>query len=338
MIARRLKVGRDAVIITNRRLSALYGAQLQRSLNKAGLSARFIFVPDSEKAKSIKTATQVLSRISSFDKNKRVFIIALGGGVVGDLAGFVASVYKRGIPFIQVPTSLLAQVDSAIGGKVAVDMPVAKNLVGAFYQPRAVISDISVIGSLPKRQISSALSEIIKYGIIKDPALFSYIEKNIKRLKYGDKKALEHVVGRSAAIKAALVSADELDNKGLRVILNYGHTIGHAIEAAGGYRGRYNHGEAIAVGMVAAARLSERLGLADRKTVERIISIIAKAGLPVAVKGVKASKVYESLLHDKKFVRGKNRFVLPQAIGMVRIVENIPEALVRQVIEERIKG
>lgn len=336
-IIRRLDIGKDACVITNKALYSLYGKDLERSLHKAGLSARFIFVPDSEKAKSIKTATDVLSKISRYDRKRSVFIIALGGGVVGDLAGFVAASYKRGIPFVQIPTTLLAQVDSAIGGKVAVDLPIAKNMVGAFYQPRVVISDVDVVSSLSGRQLRAGLAEVIKYGVIGDPRLFSYVEKNIGKLLRQDRKALEFVVSRCSRIKADVVSVDEFDNKGKRVILNLGHTVGHAIEAASGYCGRYNHGEAIAIGMVAAAALSRKLGIGDGKTADRIGSAIKKAGLPIAAKGLRSASVFDSLLRDKKFIRGTNRFVLPVKIGVVRVVSNVPGRAIKEIIEERVR-
>ncbi len=334
-IIRKLDIGRDACIITNKKLHSLYGRELERSLGRAGISARSIFVPDSEKAKSIKTATEVLSKISLYDKNKSVFIVALGGGVVGDLAGFVAASYKRGVPFVQIPTTLLAQVDSSIGGKVAVDLPIAKNLVGAFYQPKIVISDISLAASLSGRQLRAGLAEIIKYGVIKDPKLFSYLEKNFRKILKRDKRALEFVVARSSAIKAAVVSIDEFDNKGRRIMLNFGHTAGHAVEAASGYGEGYNHGEAIAVGMVIAAAISEKLGLLDRSAAAKIERLIKNAGLPVNIKGLKLSQILRSLAHDKKFIGGKNRFVLPTGVGSVKAVVNVPDRIVKETVKER---
>ncbi|MFA6078481.1 MAG: 3-dehydroquinate synthase [Candidatus Omnitrophota bacterium] len=336
-ISRSLDIGKDAVIVTNKTLAGLYRKPLERSFAKAGITTRFELVPDSEKAKSLIVLTRLLQRIASYDKNRSIFIVAFGGGVIGDLAGFTAAIYKRGIPYIQIPTTLLAQVDSSIGGKTAIDLPVAKNLIGAFYQPRAVISDISITGSLSLRQVKNGLAEIIKYGVIKDPRLFSYLEKNYKKILSHNKKALEYAVLSSAAIKARTVEADEFDNKGRRVILNFGHTVGHAIEAASEYAGKYDHGEAVAIGMIAASRIGLELGLADSRDIGRIMCLIKAAGLPVAAKGVRLSRVYNSLLHDKKFAAGRNRFVLPVKIGHVKTVSGVPVDTVKKAIQEVIK-
>lgn len=332
-----LKIGKDAVIITNGRLLRLYGKVLTASLKKALISSHFEIVPDSEKAKSSKIAADLINRISAYDKGKRLFIIAFGGGVVGDVAGFVAAIYKRGIPYVQIPTTLLAQVDSAIGGKVAIDIPVAKNLIGAFYQPKLVISDTSLLESLPPKQVRNGLAEVIKYGVIKDRPLFEYLEKNLRRVLALDRKALEFIISRSSAIKACIVEKDEFDNKGKRVILNYGHTIGHAIEAASAYSKRYNHGDAVAIGMVAAADIALRLKLIRARDALRIEALIKKAGLPTAIKGLGFSDIYEAQLHDKKFIRGKNRFVLPVKIGRVKVVEGISESIVKAVLRERLE-
>ena len=328
-----LRIGRDAVVITNRRLSLLYGKAVRQSLKRASLSVRFELVPNSEKAKSAKIAAALINRISAYDKSKSVFIAAFGGGVVGDLAGFVAAVYKRGIPYVQLPTTLLAQVDSAIGGKVAIDLPVAKNLVGAFYQPKLVISDVSLIKSLPARELKNGLAEVIKSGVISDAKLFKYLEKNYKRILRGEAGALEFVVARSAAIKGSIVQKDEFDTKGLRMILNCGHTIGHAIEAASGYSKRYSHGEAIAIGMVAAAKMSCRLGLLNYADSDRIEALIKRIGLPTRIVGLKLRDIYEAHFHDKKFVGGQNRFVLPTGIGNSRVVKNVAPSVIRAVIE-----
>ncbi|HPM42518.1 MAG TPA: 3-dehydroquinate synthase, partial [Candidatus Omnitrophota bacterium] len=278
-------------------------------------------------------AERVLERIASRDTFKKVFIIALGGGVAGDLAGFLASVYKRGVPYVQIPTTLLAQVDSSIGGKVALDLPVAKNMVGSFYQPRMVISDTDVLKTLPRRQLANGMAEIIKYGIIKDPGLFTYLEKNYRRVLSADPRALEYVIGRSAAIKAAIVSKDEYDTTGLRAILNYGHTIGHAVEATSGYSGRYSHGEAVAVGMICAARISHILGMLNEKTLTRITALIKNCGLPTSLKGVSLPAIVKASRHDKKFVNKKTRLVLPKAIGKVKIVEGVPEDIIVEALK-----
>ena len=336
-ILKRLGIGKDAVVITNRRLLKLYRKPLEDSFKAAGLSVRFELVPDSEKAKDPAVALGLIKRISAYDRLKEIFVVAFGGGVVGDLAGFVAAVYKRGVPYAQFPTTLLAQVDSAIGGKVAVDLPVAKNLVGAFYQPRIVLSDISLLKSLSKRQLKNGLAEVVKYGVIKDRSLFGFLEKNHKKILKCDKRALEYVVARSGRIKAAVVEKDELDKKGIRAILNYGHTLGHAIEAASGYSGRYNHGEAVAIGMVLAAEISSRLGMMRRAEAERIAALIRGLGLPTDIKGLEFSRIYEAHLHDKKFVRKVNRFVLPVRIGKAKVVEGVTRSVIKSVLKKHLK-
>ena len=327
-----LGLGRDAVIVTNRRLYGLYGKSLGAILKRSGFTSAFQIVPDSERAKSSKEATAVLNKIAAYDKYRTIFLIALGGGVIGDLTGFIASIYKRGVPYVQIPTTLLAQVDSSIGGKTAIDLPAAKNLAGAFYQPKIVISDVSILKSLPARQLKSGMAEIIKYGVIKDRELFGYLETNYPGILKGDGRLLEHVISRSSGIKAGVVAKDEFDDKGLRVILNYGHTAGHAIEAASSYSGKYDHGQSVAIGMAIAADIALKLKLIAAKDAQRITSLIKRCGLPVDVKGLSFSKIYGALGHDKKFIRGKNRFVLPAGIGKVRIVEDIPERIIREAI------
>lgn len=334
-LIKKLSIGSDAVIITNRRIARMYSSSLKRSLSANGISVHTEFIPDSEKAKSIPVAENVLERIAGYDAFRKIFIIALGGGVTGDLAGFLASVYKRGIPYVQIPTTLLAQVDSAIGGKVALDLPVAKNLVGAFHQPSIVISDIGVLASLPRRQLANGLAEIIKYGVIKDAKLFAYLEKNYRKILDADPVSLEHVVSRSSAIKASIVAKDEYDLTGVRAALNYGHTIGHAIEATSKYSSRYNHGEAVAIGMVCAARISCLLGMLDADVLDRIESLIKKCGLPSAIKGISVSALINSSRRDKKSINKKNRLVLPVDIGKVKIVEGVPEKTIRDALKHR---
>jgi 3-dehydroquinate synthase len=236
---KRLNIGKDAVIVTNQAIKKLFGKKIERALVSKGFSVRFETVPDTERAKSEKECLRLLNNISRFDfLGRRVFIIALGGGVVGDLAGFTASIYKRGVPYIQVPTTLLSQVDSAIGGKTAIDLTVGKNLAGAFYQPRLVFSDTSFLKTLPKKELISGLSEVIKCAIIKSPGLFRFVEKNYTRILGCDKKSLEHIIYVCSLIKARIVEKDEKDNKGIRATLNLGHTIGHAIETSAKYTKR----------------------------------------------------------------------------------------------------
>ncbi len=234
-LIRGLNLGRDVYIITNASIKDRYGAILEKSLTNAGFKSKFTQVLDSEKSKSLETAYSVINDLANYDKKKQICVIAFGGGVIGDLAGFIASIYKRGIPYIQIGTTLLAQVDSSIGGKTAVDLKTGKNLVGSFYQPKLVISDVSLLETLDLRQLRSGLAEVIKYGIIKDPVLFKYLENNSNVIAGDLIKTLnlEFIISRCARIKAKVVEQDEKEKKGIRTILNFGHTIGHAIEAEG---------------------------------------------------------------------------------------------------------
>lgn len=331
---RRLPVGTDAYIITNASIKKKYGLSLVRVLREASFTHRFKMVADTEASKSMAMATSILKDIASHDKKKRFFIMALGGGVIGDLAGFVASVYKRGVAYIQVPTSFLAQIDSSIGGKTAVDLAEGKNLVGAFYQPRLVFSDVKFLNTLSPRQLITGLAEAIKYGIIKDKALFVYLEKNFKGCLALNPQVLTHIVNRCSRIKADIVSLDELEEKGRRTILNFGHTIGHAIEAACRFK-FYNHGEAVALGMLIASDISRSLGFADDKTVARIENLIRAVGLPSRIKRVPLARIISAHYHDKKFTGKKNRFVLICGIGKTKIVENVPLEIIRKAIQKR---
>ena len=331
----KLKIGRDAYIITNLLIKNKYGKLLEKALKKKGFSLRFKIVADTEKSKSIETASSVVKDLTLYDKKRNIFIIAFGGGVVGDLAGFVASIYKRGTPYIQIPTTLLAQVDSSIGGKTAVDLEVGKNLVGAFYQPKLVFSDIQLLKTLDLRQIRSGLAEVIKYGIIKDRKLFNYLEKNYRDILNLRPKALEFIVWRSSIIKAAIVEQDEREEKGLRTILNFGHTLGHALEAASGFKG-YNHGEAIALGMLLAAKISRCYGLINTALAVSIEDLIKKIGLPVRIKGASLKSIIEAHYRDKKFVGQRNRFVLIRGIGRTTIVENIPLSIIKTALKQRL--
>jgi 3-dehydroquinate synthase len=334
---KRLNIGGDAYVITNLKIKNKYGRILTLALKNYGLTVKFKLIPDSEKSKSIATAYAVLNDLTRYDKKKRIFIIAFGGGVVGDLAGFIASIYKRGIPYIQVPTTLLAQVDSGIGGKTAVDLAGGKNLVGAFYQPRLVFSELNTLKTLDLRQVRSGLAEAIKYGIIKDAQLFSYLEKKYQDILSLRPQALEFIVSRCSAIKAKIVAEDEKETRGIRTVLNFGHTIGHALEKASGYK-RYGHGEAVALGMLVAGEISRKLGLINSGTLKRIEGAIKAVGLPTKIKNVSLNNVIEAQYHDKKFKGAKNRFVLITAIGKARIVEGIPLEVIKESLKQRIYG
>jgi 3-dehydroquinate synthase len=331
----KLNIGNDAYVITNARIKNKYGGTLEKALKKRGFSVRFKILPDTEKSKSIEMMTSVIRDTAHYDKGKRIFIVAFGGGVVGDLSGFVASIYKRGIPYIQVPTTLLAQVDSSIGGKTAVDLSEAKNLVGAFYQPKLVFSDVKFLNSLSMRQMRAGLAEVIKYSIIKDRILFSYLERQYKNILNHRQDALKFIVERCSRIKADIVSRDEREKKGLRTILNFGHTAGHAIEAASNYKA-YNHGEAIALGMLVAIQLSKTLKLINEAVTQRIENLIKAVGLPTRIRDVSLNSIINAHYRDKKFIGSRNRFVLIKGIGKTKIVENIPLELIKGVLKKRV--
>jgi len=333
----RMKLAKAAFIVTNSKIRSLYGKKLESSLLRAGLEVKFRIVPDSEKSKSYTCWFKILKELANFDKGKGVAIIALGGGVVGDLSGFVASTYRRGVPFIQIPTTLLAQVDSAIGGKVAIDIECAKNLVGSFYQPKAVFSDISLLKSLPTRQIRNGLAETIKYGVILDARFFSYLEKNILKSLKLDTGCMERIVSRCSKLKADVVSADEEERGGYRSILNFGHTIGHAIEAASSYKKSISHGEAVAVGMLCAFDIALMLKMAKEESANRLEDLIRKAGLPTGLKGIKPLRVIQATSYDKKILKGKKRWILPTRIGHVAVCSKVPPDIIRKAVYGRIK-
>lgn len=313
-----------------------YGASLAGALTRAGWDVRVITVPASETSKSLAMAQRVIGRLARESAMRVPVLFALGGGVVGDLTGFVASAYRRGVPYVQVPTTLLAQVDSAIGGKVGVDLPEGKNLVGNFYHPRLVWNNLSLLTSLPPRQRRSGLGEVIKYGVIADVPLFEFLETHIRACLAMTPTTVRVMVERSCRIKARVVGQDERETGSLRATLNFGHTLGHALEAATGYR-RFTHGEAIAIGMCAAAELSVDLGRAKRETFERIVRLIQAAGLPTVSRGVPLAKVRTALRYDKKFIRGRPRWVVVERLGKVAVTEAIPEAAVLRVLKTYVK-
>ncbi|MBF0330604.1 MAG: 3-dehydroquinate synthase [Candidatus Omnitrophica bacterium] len=331
---KKLDIGRDAVIITNPMVRKLYAERLAAAFSRSGFTVKILEVADSERSKSMDVAVKLIGAITRYAVDKKPFIVALGGGVVGDLSGFVAAVYKRGIPFIQVPTTLLAQIDSAIGGKVAVDLPEGKNLVGSFYQPKLVWSDVSLLASLSERQLRNGLAEAVKYGVIADAKLFSFIEKNVKALLRCDKKALSSVIFNCAAIKARVVEEDEKETKGIRTILNFGHTVGHAVETACGYE-KYNHGEAVALGMRAACRMSVAGKLLLPRDALRVEMLLSQIGLPQSIAGNWRSigpKIMKAMKFDKKFEGRKSKFILAKGIGHVAIVDDVPGDFVAAIV------
>jgi len=335
-LIKKLRLGDEAVVITNPAIYSIHKNTIKKFLNGVRAGHAIIKIPDKETSKSSSQVIKIIESIVKMDKKRGVFIVAFGGGVVGDTGGFVASIYKRGIPYVQIPTTLLAQVDSAIGGKVAIDLTSAKNMVGAFYQPRLVMSDTNILNSLPSRQIRSGLAEIIKYGIIKDRVLFDFLEKNISDILKLKEGPLEYVVYRSSRIKAGYVTADERDTKGIRAQLNFGHTIGHAVEAASSYSKSYSHGEAVAIGMICACEIAVKMGILKHPSLERISGLIKKAGLPAKLsKRLSIKKIMKAQLYDKKIIHGVNRFILPVKIGKVNIYEKIPKSLISEAIKNR---
>ena len=322
------------VIITDPEVKGLYGNALSQGLTVEGFKVGVLEVPEGEESKSLETAGILYNELGNFHAERSTPILALGGGVIGDLSGFVAATYMRGVPLIQLPTTLLAQVDSSIGGKVAVDHGRVKNKIGAFYQPRLVISDITTLESLPAREISEGLAEVIKYAVIRDKGFFSYLEKNLEQIRLLDERLLGEVVFRSARIKAEIVQKDELD-LGIRHILNYGHTVGHALESVSDFKVR--HGEAVALGMLAAGRISNKLGILHGDELDRIEKVIQRAGLPTKVPNLEVKRLVQAMEFDKKMVRGKVKFILLRSLGSAFISNEVIPTLIEQVLVEWIE-
>jgi 3-dehydroquinate synthase len=320
-----------AIIISNPLVGDLYSDALKGNLENSGFKVVVLEVPDGEEYKSLDQASKLYDQLSDFQAERTTPILALGGGVIGDLAGFVAATYLRGVALIQIPTTLLAQVDSSIGGKVAVNHGQLKNTIGSFFQPRLVLSDISTLKTLPEKEKINGLAEIIKYGIIRDNKLFDLVESNMPRLLSFDRKLLEEVIFLCADIKVKIVEKDERD-LGLRNILNYGHTLGHALETVSDFGLR--HGSGVAVGMVAAAEISRRMGFLSTQETERIKSVIFSAGLPIKICGGDPKKIIQTMQHDKKKVGGKIRFILSKTIGEVFICDEVSTTLLKQVLED----
>lgn len=325
----------SAVILTVPPVRELFEQKIKSSFDKAGIHSFFIEVPDTEKSKSLAQYSKVLNQLTKISKGgNSFFLVTLGGGVAGDLGGFAAATFKRGIPCVHIPTTLLAQVDSAIGGKTGIDLPNAKNMAGAVWQPSVVLSDVSVLQSLPEREFISGLGEVIKYGVIADEKLFRFLEQCPPKELQTDLSALVYLVTACSRCKAEFVKEDERDQSGKRALLNFGHTIGHAVESAIGYSKLYKHGEAISIGMVCAARISIALGLTHETLLSRLISLLEKTGLPVRLNPkVPVKKVLKNYLFDKKFSNLRTRFVLPLKIGRVVLKERIPERIVEEAVK-----
>ena len=316
---------RRAVVIADAAVAEPHAAAVVASLEAAGLEASLLTVPSGEASKSLAEAGRLWETLARLGIDRQTVIIAVGGGVVGDLAGFVAAGFARGIPCWQVPTTLVAQVDSAIGGKTGINLTAGKNLVGAFWQPRCVIADIDTLVTLPAREFTSGLAEVAKYGMILDAEFFTWLEANAAAVVARDPAAIAHVVHRSAELKAFVVERDEREQTGLRACLNYGHTFAHAFETATGY-GTLLHGEAVSLGMVAAARLAATLGRIDEAIVGRQQALLEHLGLPVStpiLTSITDDALLAIMARDKKAVHGRLRFVLPDRIGRVELVEGV---------------
>jgi 3-dehydroquinate synthase len=317
------------IIITNPVVQTLYGNTLRERLSADGFRVTILTVADGEEQKSLDVAGRLYTQLGDCYAERTTPILALGGGVIGDLAGFVAATYMRGVPLVQIPTTLLAQVDSSIGGKVAVNHGKLKNEIGAFYQPVLVISDTATLKTLPANEFASGMAEVIKSAVIKDSGFFTIIENNRGKIKALDDTVLEEVVFRSASIKASVVIQDEIDMS-LRNILNFGHTAGHAIETVSDFG--VEHGHAVAIGMMVAAKIAEKLGYFENGDLIRLKSILEGAGLPLIMPELDTGKIIMAMKHDKKIAGGKVRFVLPKAIGEVFITDEVNMSLVEEVI------
>lgn len=325
-LLRRLGIGDRVLLVSNPTVSGLYGQVAAEALAGAGYSVTEALVPDGERYKNLETIAGLYDRAVAAGLDRSSAVVALGGGVIGDIAGFLAATFMRGLFFIQVPTTLLAQVDSSVGGKVGVNHEKGKNLIGAFYQPRIVVADVAVLKTLPERELRAGLAEVIKYGVIGDGEFFTYLEQNRRRVLALDPETTIEVVRRSCLVKSRVVEQDECE-AGLRAILNFGHTLGHAVETLTRYE-QYRHGEAVAIGMIGAANLAVTRGLLSGAGRDRLLGLIRETGLPVTTVGLSPEQIGEAVKRDKKVRNGRLRLVLPEAIGRVRLVDDLsPEEI-----------
>jgi 3-dehydroquinate synthase len=325
-LLRPLQPGARCLVISDANVAKLYAEKIATCLQAAGFSTQLSTIPAGEHSKTLAQASRLFAACAAHKLDRDSFIVALGGGVVGDVAGFVAAAYLRGIPFVQIPTTLLAQVDSSVGGKVGVDLPEGKNLVGAFWQPRAVIADLDTLRTLPPREFSAGMAEVIKTAAIKDAALFELLETKLDALFNLDTETLGNVVARCCEIKAEVVASDERETKGLREILNFGHTLGHAIEAAGGYE-TFSHGEAISIGMTFAARLSVQHSTLSSAEARRLTQLLERCHLPTAIPPeIPRDDILRRMKLDKKNRDGKLRFVLLKRLGEAAVSDLVTES------------
>jgi 3-dehydroquinate synthase len=328
----RLRLGRRAAVVTQPAVAS-HAARVAESLRGAGFDPTVLDVPEGEEAKSLREAERLWDGFLAHGVDRASPVVAVGGGVVGDLAGFAAASFMRGVPVVQVPTTLLAQVDASIGGKVAVNHPRGKNLIGAFHQPRLVLIDPETLRTLPEREYRSGLAEVVKTGAALNAELFAALEDGLDALRRRDPVFLETVVAACCAEKARIVEQDEREETGVRMVLNYGHTVGHALEALSGYR-RWLHGEAVSIGMAAAGRLAVRLGWTDVRTVDRQDALLQGVGLPIRFSGIDPRQVADALRHDKKARDGRVPFVLLRALGRAELRHDVPMETVIDVLRE----
>ncbi|HEY2250995.1 MAG TPA: 3-dehydroquinate synthase [Planctomycetaceae bacterium] len=324
-----------ALVVTDGHVCHQHAAAVGASLHLAGFKCEVAILEPGEQTKSLEAAASLYDRLVAMQADRQTIVVAVGGGVVGDLAGFVAATYVRGLPFVQVPTTLLAQVDSSVGGKVGINHPQGKNLIGAFHQPLGVFLDTAVLDTLPVRDYRSGLAEVVKYGVILDGDFFEYLETNVAGLNLRSPEVLRHVVARSCRLKADVVERDEFERSGLRAVLNYGHTFAHAFEALCGY-GELLHGEAVAIGMEYAARLAQRLGRINAQTVARQSQLLTALGLPTRLPDASqlaTNDILDRMRLDKKTVGGRLRFVLPTKLGHVELLDDVSEVAVREVLD-----
>ena len=326
-----LGAGPRVAVVTDSNVGPLYAGRVVQSLEASGFTVATITVPAGEKSKCVGGLERLWNALAAAGLDRDSTVVALGGGVVGDLAGFAAATYIRGIRVVQLPTTLLACVDSSVGGKTAVDLEAGKNLVGAFHQPAAVVIDTATLRTLPERELRSGLAEVVKYGVILDAGFFGWVETNLDRLLRLEAADTVEAIRRCCELKAQVTSADERES-GLRAVLNYGHTVGHALEAAAGFEGLL-HGEAVSLGMLAASRVAESLGMIDPDVTARQRVLLRKAGLPVTLSGPSAQRVVEMMRHDKKARDGKIAMVLPARIGEVKVVNNVRPDLIEKALE-----
>jgi 3-dehydroquinate synthase len=331
LFARQRVKGSAAFVVGDENVR-IHADAVARSLTAAGFRVTTAVIPPGEAQKSLASASALYDRLAEAQADRKTLVMAVGGGVGGDLAGFVAATFNRGLPFLQVPTTLLAMVDSSVGGKVGVNHPKAKNLIGAFHQPVGVWIDTAFLATLPEREYRSGLAEVVKYGVILDAALFIWLESHVDQVLARDPAAVRHVVARCCRLKADVVEKDEREETGLRAVLNYGHTFAHAFETVGGY-GAWLHGEAVAAGMVCASKLAERRGLIEHAVTERQRELLVEFGLPTAPRGWPADDLLAVMRNDKKAVAGRVRFVMPKRVGEVALFDDVPEADVRAVLE-----